>query len=202
MGCQEHYLHFGCSIHLHAGAANHGLQVFHAWFGAMALLQIGESSVACCCLVQCADFVENKINTGWLDLRIAANVRAEKPPWELCVIGAAAVRAHEAFACKAAEYLAFLGKGQLPPADISLIFFQVRAAALPLTDQQSSRVAGTGSLAGVLFVCAERQHKFSDVHISHMPFCSGQGGRWGRGAASACVRCGVAVCLPLHRTTW
>lgn len=73
--------------------------------------------------------MENKINTGWLDQRIAANVRAEKPPWELCVIGAAAVRAHEAFACKAAEYLAFLGKGQLPPADISLIFFQVGAAA-------------------------------------------------------------------------
>lgn len=76
--------------------------------------------------MQCSDFVENSINTGWLDQRIAANVRAEKPPWELCVIGAAAVRAHEAFACKAAEYLGFLSKGQLPPADISLIFFQVR----------------------------------------------------------------------------
>jgi acetyl-CoA carboxylase/biotin carboxylase 1 len=75
--------------------------------------------------MQCSDFVENSINTGWLDQRIAANVRAEKPPWELCVIGAAAVRAHEAFACKAAEYLGFLSKGQLPPADISLIFFQV-----------------------------------------------------------------------------
>jgi acetyl-CoA carboxylase/biotin carboxylase 1 len=76
-------------------------------------------------MLQCSDFVDNKINTGWLDQRIAANVRAEKPPWELCVIGAAAVRAHEAFACKAAEYLGFLSKGQLPPADISLIFFQV-----------------------------------------------------------------------------
>lgn len=73
----------------------------------------------------------NKINTGWLDQRIAANVRAEKPPWELCVIGAAAVRAHEAFACKAAEYLGFLSKGQLPPADISLIFFQVRSGQCP-----------------------------------------------------------------------
>jgi acetyl-CoA carboxylase/biotin carboxylase 1 len=75
--------------------------------------------------MQCSDFVDNAINTGWLDQRIAANVRAEKPPWELCVLGAAAVRAHEAFACKAAEYLGFLSKGQLPPADISLIFFQV-----------------------------------------------------------------------------
>jgi hypothetical protein len=71
--------------------------------------------------------VENTINTGWLDCRIAANVKMEQPPWELSVIGAAAVRAHEAFACKAAEYLSFLAKGQLPPADISLIFFQVGA---------------------------------------------------------------------------
>jgi hypothetical protein len=75
--------------------------------------------------------VGNRINTGWLDQRIAANVRAEKPPWELCVIGAAAVRAHEAFACKAAEYLGFLSKGQLPPADISLIFFQVSCSQCP-----------------------------------------------------------------------
>lgn len=74
--------------------------------------------------------MENRITTGWLDQRIAANVKAEKPAWELCVIGAAAVRAHEAFACKAAEYLGFLSKGQLPPADISLIFFQVSGSCL------------------------------------------------------------------------
>jgi len=83
----------------------------------------------CCvlpvCARQCSEFVENKINTSWLDQRIAANVKTEQPPWYLCVIGAAAVRAHKAFACKAAEYLGFLSKGQLPPADISLIFFQV-----------------------------------------------------------------------------
>lgn len=76
-------------------------------------------------MLQSPEFVNNKIHTGWLDSRIAANVKAERPPWHLCVIGAAAVRAHEAFACKAAEYLGFLSKGQLPPPDISLIYFQV-----------------------------------------------------------------------------
>lgn len=76
-------------------------------------------------MLQSHEFVNNEIHTGWLDSRIAANVKAERPPWHLCVIGAAAVRAHEAFACKAAEYLGFLSKGQLPPPDISLIYFQV-----------------------------------------------------------------------------
>lgn len=83
------------------------------------------SVLLCSAAAQCSEFVDNTINTGWLDQRIAANVKMEQPPWHLCVIGAAAVRAHEAFACKAAEYLGFLSKGQLPPADISLIFFQV-----------------------------------------------------------------------------
>jgi acetyl-CoA carboxylase/biotin carboxylase 1 len=76
-------------------------------------------------MLQSPEFVDNTIHTGWLDSRIAANVRAERPPWHLCVIGAAAVRAHEAFACKAAEYLGFLAKGQLPPHDVSLIYFEV-----------------------------------------------------------------------------
>eukprot|EP00882_Tetradesmus_deserticola_P027428 GHRQ01030357.1.p2 GENE.GHRQ01030357.1~~GHRQ01030357.1.p2 ORF type:complete len:143 (-),score=57.78 GHRQ01030357.1:402-830(-) len=76
-------------------------------------------------MLQSPEFMNNSIHTGWLDSRIAANVRAERPPWHLCVIGAAAVRAHEAFACKAAEYLGFLAKGQLPPHDVSLIYFKV-----------------------------------------------------------------------------
>ncbi|KAF6253758.1 carboxyl transferase domain-containing protein [Scenedesmus sp. NREL 46B-D3] len=75
-------------------------------------------------MLQSPEFMNNEIHTGWLDSRIAANVRAERPPWHLCVIGAAAVRAHEAFACKAAEYLGFLAKGQLPPHDVSLIYFE------------------------------------------------------------------------------
>jgi hypothetical protein len=91
--------------------------------------------------------VENKVNTAWLDQRIAANVKMEQPPWDLCVIGAAAVRAHEAFACKAAEYLGFLSKGQLPPANISLIFFQVSD-----TDGRG----GAGPLAAVWCVCKTR----------------------------------------------
>eukprot|EP00879_Flechtneria_rotunda_P003437 GHRR01003666.1.p1 GENE.GHRR01003666.1~~GHRR01003666.1.p1 ORF type:complete len:1583 (+),score=615.48 GHRR01003666.1:404-5152(+) len=75
-------------------------------------------------MLQSPEFVNNKIHTGWLDSRIAANVKAERPPWHLSVIGAAAVRAHEASACKAAEYLGYLSKGQLPPPDISLVYFQ------------------------------------------------------------------------------
>jgi hypothetical protein len=86
-------------------------------------------------MLQSPEFVNNEIHTGWLDSRIAANVRAERPPWHLCVIGAAAVRAHEAFACKAAEYLGFLAKGQLPPHDVSLIYFEVGLPAYPITLQ-------------------------------------------------------------------
>ena len=38
-------------------------------------------------------FTQNAIHTGWLDARIAANVKAERPPWHLCVIGSAVVSA-------------------------------------------------------------------------------------------------------------
>jgi hypothetical protein len=69
------------------------------------------------------DFVQNSIHTGWLDSRIAANVKAERPPWHLCVIGSAVVRAYESITSKAAEYLGFLSKGQLPPRDVGLIHF-------------------------------------------------------------------------------
>ncbi len=69
------------------------------------------------------DFTQNHIHTGWLDSRIAANVKAERPPWHLCVIGSAVVRAYESITSKAAEYLGFLSKGQLPPRDVGLIHF-------------------------------------------------------------------------------
>jgi acetyl-CoA carboxylase / biotin carboxylase 1 len=69
------------------------------------------------------EFVNNVIHTGWLDSRIAANVKAERPPWHLCVIGSAVVRAYESITSKAAEYLGFLSKGQLPPRDVGLIHF-------------------------------------------------------------------------------
>lgn len=101
-------------------------------------------------MLQSTEFVNNSIHTGWLDSRIAANVKAERPPWHLCVIGAAAVRAHEAFACKAAEYLGFLAKGQLPPPDISLIYFQVRWAKQPQphTGPTGGGVGGDGEAQG------------------------------------------------------
>lgn len=75
-------------------------------------------------MLQSADFVNNQIHTGWLDARIAAKIKAGRPPWHLCVVGGAVVRAYEAISSKAAEYLGFLSKGQLPPPDISLINFQ------------------------------------------------------------------------------
>jgi len=75
-------------------------------------------------MLQSNEFVNNQIHTGWLDSRIAANVKAERPPWHLCVIGAAAVRAHRAFACRAAEiWLPIQGSAATPY--ISLIYFQV-----------------------------------------------------------------------------
>ncbi len=49
-------------------------------------------------MLQSGDFTNNNIHTGWLDARIAANVKAERPPWHLCVIGGAVVRAYEAIA--------------------------------------------------------------------------------------------------------
>jgi acetyl-CoA carboxylase/biotin carboxylase 1 len=75
-------------------------------------------------MLQSYDFTANKIHTGWLDARIAANVKAERPPWHLCVIGGAVMRAYEAISAAAVEYLGFLSKGQLPPPGISLTHFK------------------------------------------------------------------------------
>lgn len=39
--------------------------------------------------VQAPEYRDNKIHTGWLDSRIAMRVRAERPPWEISVVGGA-----------------------------------------------------------------------------------------------------------------
>lgn len=39
--------------------------------------------------VQAPEYKENRIHTGWLDSRIAMRVRAERPPWEISVVGGA-----------------------------------------------------------------------------------------------------------------
>jgi hypothetical protein len=69
-------------------------------------------------LNQSSELVENTFHTGWLDLRIARKVLTGGPPWHLAVIAGAVVKAHEHISSLSAEYLAFLSKGQLPPAGI------------------------------------------------------------------------------------
>jgi len=71
-------------------------------------------------MVQDPDFVQNRISTGWLDARIAAHVRAEKPAWYLAVIAGGLLRCLDTVAAVSAEYLGYLEKGQLPPARLTL----------------------------------------------------------------------------------
>ena len=52
-----------------------------------------------------------------------AQVKAEKPRWDLAVIAGAVLRTLGHVSVRSAEYLAFLQKGQLPPARISLTSF-------------------------------------------------------------------------------
>ncbi len=56
--------------------------------------------------------------------RLTRQVVAAPPPWHLAVIAGAVVRAFEHVSAQSAEYLSFLSKGQLPPANISLINFK------------------------------------------------------------------------------
>ncbi|KFM26391.1 Acetyl-CoA carboxylase [Auxenochlorella protothecoides] len=72
-------------------------------------------------MIQSPDFLGNAHHTGWLDARIAAQVRAQRPPWHLVVAAGAVLRATQRVAARAAEFLAFLQKGQLPPDRVSLI---------------------------------------------------------------------------------
>jgi hypothetical protein len=51
-------------------------------------------------------------------------VRAEKPAWYLAVIAGAVLRSLNAVASRAADFLGYLAKGQLPPMHISLTAFQ------------------------------------------------------------------------------
>ncbi|PRW58200.1 acetyl- carboxylase 1-like isoform A [Chlorella sorokiniana] len=71
-------------------------------------------------MVQAPDFLSNVHHTGWLDARIAAQVRSERPPWHLSVICGTVLRALGRVSSRSAEYLSYLEKGQLPPARISL----------------------------------------------------------------------------------
>ena len=67
-------------------------------------------------------------------------VRAEKPAWYLAVIAGAVLRSLNAVASRAADFLGYLAKGQLPPMHISLTAFQesfvLDGAAWLLSKQQ------------------------------------------------------------------
>lgn len=54
-------------------------------------------------MLQERDFVESRIHTGWLDGRIAARVRVERPPWYLCVIAGAVHFALQELSANTAE---------------------------------------------------------------------------------------------------
>ena len=75
----------------------------------------------CSHMIQDKDFVGNKIHTGWLDNRIAAQVTTGKVDWHLAVVSGAVLRAHEAISANSAEYVSYLEKGQIPPATLSLV---------------------------------------------------------------------------------
>ena len=37
-------------------------------------------------LIQDKEYVGNEIHTGWLDSRIARRIKAQRPPWHICVV--------------------------------------------------------------------------------------------------------------------
>ncbi|KAK9799384.1 hypothetical protein WJX73_008409 [Symbiochloris irregularis] len=76
-------------------------------------------------MIQSPDFVGNNIHTGWLDNRIATNVKAEKPLWYLAIISGAVLRTLAWVAARSAEYLGHLQRGQLPPARLTLTTLEI-----------------------------------------------------------------------------
>lgn len=72
-------------------------------------------------LLNVSEYRDNKIHTGWLDSRIAMRVRAERPAWYLSVVGGALYKASTTSATMVSDYIGYLGKGQIPPKNISLV---------------------------------------------------------------------------------
>lgn len=66
-------------------------------------------------LLETPTFINNSLNTGWLDRLIVERFAAERPPRDLAVVAGAAVHAHlRASECEA-EFKRILSKGQVPP---------------------------------------------------------------------------------------
>eukprot|EP01026_Neomeris_dumetosa_P002232 TRINITY_DN105946_c0_g2_i2.p4 TRINITY_DN105946_c0_g2~~TRINITY_DN105946_c0_g2_i2.p4 ORF type:complete len:109 (-),score=17.50 TRINITY_DN105946_c0_g2_i2:18-344(-) len=74
-------------------------------------------------MIQNQEFVDNRIHTGWLDARIAARIKSEKPAWHLAVVIGSVLGAMRKVNERAAEYLGYLQKGAIPPASVSLVSF-------------------------------------------------------------------------------
>lgn len=66
-------------------------------------------------LLETPTFIENSLNTGWLDRLIVERFAAERPPRDLAVVAGAAVHAHLRAAECEENYKRILGKGQVPP---------------------------------------------------------------------------------------
>ena len=79
----------------------------------------------CIDLIQCEEYVNGEFHTGWLDSRIARKVRAEQIPWHLAVLCGGVHAAEVKAAALVAEYIEFLKRGQIPPAKISAVEFDV-----------------------------------------------------------------------------
>ena len=66
-------------------------------------------------LMEVEDFVNNKINTAWLDARISSKMRHSKPDELLTAMVGAVWRAGSTFARRRADYISYLERGQHPP---------------------------------------------------------------------------------------
>jgi hypothetical protein len=69
-------------------------------------------------------YVSSEHNAQLIGAHGAWQVKAEKPPWYLSVIAGAVLRSLNAVSSRAADFLGYLTKGQLPPMHISLTSFQ------------------------------------------------------------------------------
>ena len=65
-------------------------------------------------MIQCPDWRNNRIHTGWLDERIAQQVRPGALPWHVAVVGGAVHRAEQKVNKTKAAYVEQLKMGQTP----------------------------------------------------------------------------------------
>lgn len=66
-------------------------------------------------LLQRPEFIDNSLNTDWLDRLIVEHFTAERPPRDLAIIAGASVHAHLRAEKSEEEYKRILGRGQIPP---------------------------------------------------------------------------------------